>query len=288
MCVYKCVYMCICGCGCSWRAAEHSVRFVTTREDVLSTIVVQKDGMLTRGADICVLEKDGSLVLARTVASQDPRELAKRDYGKSKRPTRVGMLPIKLTKMMINLAGQTPEATVLDPFVGSGTVLIELLLDGYDSKNIAGSDNAKRAIDHTNENILEAGMEMPRLEIADARHLVKTFGKNSFDAIVSEGHLGLPQNDNDRERLQKEMTEMYRDVLTSFTKILKPSGKIVMAFPAYVLDNKKTLYLNLAPAIQNNGLSIVRFPDRQTERGSMMYGRPAQRVHREIYVLKKA
>lgn len=274
----------------AWKAEGFSVRYITTREPVLSTIVVVKEKLLKGGAELCLLPSKEGNVLGRTIASQDPRGFAKRDYGKAKRPTRVGMLPVKLAKIMINLADQPLDARILDPFVGSGTLLMELLVDGYDAKNIAGSDLAKRGVDHTEENIRAAGLSLPELRKLDAQNLHDAHKPNSFDAIVTEGHLGLPQNDKDRQKYKNEMEELYRNVLASYAKILKPGGKVVMAFPAYVLDDKNLLSLNLAETIKKHGFVPHTFTtvapfQVQTKRKSLEYGRPSQRVKRDIYVL---
>jgi tRNA G10 N-methylase Trm11 len=54
---------------------------------------------------------------------QNIDEYSKRDYSKD-RDMQIGMLPPKLSQMMINLSG---GKTIYDPFVGLGTVLIESL-----------------------------------------------------------------------------------------------------------------------------------------------------------------
>ncbi len=65
-------------------------------------------------------------ILAITDGIQDYEEWNKRDYGRPHSDPKRGMLPPKLARMMVNLAGADGEGkTLLDPFCGSGTILME-------------------------------------------------------------------------------------------------------------------------------------------------------------------
>ena len=80
------------------------------------------------------------------------KDLSRLDFGRPARDDFSGMLPPKLAQIMINLAQvQNPEALIIDPFCGSGTILSEALLMGY--KDLLGSDISPKAIADTYKNI---------------------------------------------------------------------------------------------------------------------------------------
>lgn len=70
-----------------------------------------------------------------------------RDYGRPARDARVGMLPPKLAQIMLNLSVKDEKSgTVLDPFCGTGVLLQEAALAGFD---FIGSDIEPRMVEMT-------------------------------------------------------------------------------------------------------------------------------------------
>ena len=121
------------------RASGRSVRVVPNQTLALSSAQVLHNHLTDSNGWELVLVRHGSkALLAQTVAEQDINAYARRDQNRPKRDARVGMLPPKLAQIIINLAvGQNSVRTVLDPFCGTGVLLQEAALMGY---NIYGSD----------------------------------------------------------------------------------------------------------------------------------------------------
>ena len=116
--------------------------------------------------DITII--DGAVFVTKAI--QPIESLGERDFGRPYRDAKSGMLPPKLAMMMINLAGQSLGATILDPFCGSGTILMEAATIGY--TNLMGSDISPKAIDDTRQNFAWQGGSLPKkLFVADARKI---------------------------------------------------------------------------------------------------------------------
>ena len=141
------------------REKNISVRWVISREKILSSVVVEQNKLISQGAEIVLIQKDNHVLIGKTLAVQPFKELSFRDYGRPGRDDYSGMLPPKLAQIMINLASvethdyaSLHDMTILDPFCGSGTILTEAILMGY--KNLIGSDISSKAIEDTKKNIV--------------------------------------------------------------------------------------------------------------------------------------
>ena len=133
------------------KASGRSVRHVFNYEPILSSVTVTINKLNTRGVEFLIYKKGNKYDLARTVAVQPFEEFSERDFGRPGRDDLSGMLPPKLAMMVINIAGAKPSDTILDPFCGSGTIITEAMLMGY--QNIIGSDVSEKAIEDSKKNI---------------------------------------------------------------------------------------------------------------------------------------
>ncbi|MEK9183341.1 MAG: methyltransferase domain-containing protein [Patescibacteria group bacterium] len=267
-------------------------RFVSSREKVLSSVVIKTNKLLNaNGLEIIIAGDKNQIWLGETLAIQPFAEFSERDYGRPGRDKFSGMLPPKLAKIMINLAEKGTEAVILDPFCGSGTILTEAMLMEY--KNVLGSDVSDKAIADARKNIDWLKLKTAPIHKCNAILLSKCFSANSTDAIVTEPFLGPPLRGREtKERLQKtvdELTQLYTASLREFIKILKPNGVIIMIWP--ILQQR--FFLPLPEKLAALNLRIEPFfspifRQFQTSRGTLIYARPDQKVGREIVKLKKS
>ena len=271
-------------------------RWVISREPTLSSVVVEQNKLTTdRGVEIVIIQFNKKLLLGRTLAVQPFKELSFRDFGRPARDDHSGMLPPKLAQIMINLSGANPDAAVLDPFCGSGTIITEARLMGY--KNIIGTDISNRAIADTKINIdwTEKNFNLPKTNYkilnSDATQISKHLAPDSIDAIVTEPYLGPQRGWFDLSKTVNELERLYEKSLIEFKKILKPGGRIVMVWPSFY-DKRKNIFLN--PDL--SGFKIVNpIPEnlqsniflKLTNRNTIIYGRELQKIWREIVVLEK-
>jgi tRNA (guanine10-N2)-dimethyltransferase len=280
-------------------------RWVTSKEVNLSSVVVKKNKLLTEaGAEIVFLIGKEKIYLGKTLAVQEFEDLSFRDYGRPARSMRVGLMPPKLAKVMINLAGVDKNSAVLDPFCGFGTILEEALLWGYG--NLIGSDVSAETLAGAKEN-LEWLQQSYKLQVtsyklieADVRKISEKLPPRSIDAIITEPYLGPPLHGNESpERIQqiiKELSDLYLASFREFKKILKPDGKISILFPV-IHTESRDFFLPILDEIKKIGFSVADPLPKElqkysfleiTPRNSIIYSRPDQLVFREILLFTPA
>ncbi|MFB6351756.1 MAG: methyltransferase domain-containing protein, partial [Bradymonadaceae bacterium] len=115
-----------------------------------------------------------------------------------------------------------PE-TLLDPFCGAGTVLMETA-EVYPEIALYGSDISERAVRGATANIETAGLDDHVVDIqqGDARELYRRHDRGAIDLIVTNPPYG--------KRLGADLNfhAFYRDVLGQFVRTLSPEGRVVM------------------------------------------------------------
>lgn len=270
-------------------------RWVTSKEKILSSVVVEQNKLITRGTEIILMEKSNKLIIGQTLAIQPFKSLSFRDFGRPARDDKSGMLPPKLAQILINLSNSNKDKVLLDPFCGSGTIITEGLLMGF--KNLIGSDISKKAISDSEQNIkwttnkYDASNINHKLINCSSLNLLNIIKPNSIDSIATEPYLGPQRGNINLNKTTKEIEELYTKSLAVFHKILKTDGTISIIFPVFNIKNKQYFVnpklsgftiSNPIPANLTNNKSI-----KLTNRNTIIYSRPGQRVEREIVQLKK-
>ena len=185
------------------------VRYVSSKEPILSSVIVEQNGLLISGGEYVFLVSDEKILICQTEAVQNFKSWSDRDYGRPARDSKSGMLPPKLARMMVNLAGTVESKTILDPFCGSGTILMEAMLLGADK--IIGSDISEKATNDTAKNITwivdRRNLEAPKfaLHTTDAKEL-DTFISKQVDLMVAETYLGPARKNTVSEKEIKRST----------------------------------------------------------------------------------
>lgn len=262
----------------SLKEAGFSCRFVSSREPVLSSVIVHKERLLKNGVEVVLLKDRNALWFGKTLAVQPFQAFSKRDYGRPERDVRSGMLPPKIARIMVNLAQPSPEHVLLDPFCGSGTILQEALLLGL--SHVIGSDASAKAIQDTEKNLRWLGLEAEQLITAAAENLMTQshFAPHSVDRIVFEGYLGPPTPYANRlPSIIQSLSELYQRIFPVCAKLLKPDGRIVVALPFWHTNQHNT-FLPLTQLLSGTSLTLTRDP--------LLYRRPQAVVGRQIFILQ--
>lgn len=271
---------------------KRSVRFVFKNQPTLSSVTVEKNNLIKKGAEFLIFKNNNKFSLAQTLSVQPFEELGQRDYGRPGRDSQSGMLPPKLAMMMINLVGAGKKQTILDPFCGSGTILNEAVLLGY--KKIIGSDLSEKAIDDAEKNLewLKKNQgEKTKFEVnlfpSDVTELDKKIPPDSTDAIVTEPYLGKPLKGNESkqflEKQAQELKQFYLKAFDKFKKILKPEGKIVLVIPCFRFKNE-WVKIDFQKEIEELGFKTEPLLETGDKKYfSLLYWRPGQHLGREIW-----
>ena len=270
-----------------------SSRFVISHEKNLSSVVVTQNKLITRGIELVLIKDNNKILIGETLSVQPFKDLSRRDYGRPARDDESGMLPPKLAQIMINLAQEKNlDELIIDPFCGSGTMLSEAMLLGY--KNLLGSDISLKAIDDTHKNIswireLYAIKDLKiKILVKNVVVLSKFIKADSVGAVITEPFLGPQRGLIEFKKVSQNIEQLYSLAIKEFRIVLKKGGRVVMIWPLFYgerpispsYDGFKIINMIPAELRQNE---FIKRNDRET----IIYGRPGQRVYREIVVLEK-
>lgn len=272
-----------------------NIRFVNKNFENLTSIQVQNEHLLDnkKGVELIIVKKTQQMSIAKTLTIQDSKAYAKRDYEKPHRDAKTGMLPPKLAQMMVNLANPfislNKPQYIYDPFCGTGTILGEALLQGY---NVIGSDRSQKALHQSKQNLdwLKREFKLSyNLEILLFQHSIDQpfplmLGEKIPAAVVTESYLGpalkYTPKVHEKNQIAQTLLTLHLAFFKHIKDILKPETPIVIAFPVW----EKTLYseeTNLKEKLLNLGFRIHNpLPIQQ----KLIYRRPDQIVGREIQV----
>lgn len=226
-------------------------------------------------------------VVGQTVGVQNITAYRVRDRERPRRDTFVGMLPPKLAQTLINLSeiSEPDGQTLLDPFCGTGVILQEAALMGFE---VYGTDVSQKMIDYSKENLTwlkTPQLFRPKLEQGDAQ--THAWG-NPIDAVVSEMYLGAPLSstptDGERKQLQEENRQLLLNFLKNIHPQLKPETPLVLAIPAWRRGNK------FEPAITFDDLKELTYNPvefKHVDSQQLIYAREDQIVGRKIIVLHR-
>ncbi len=268
-----------------------SVRYVSNNEVILSSATVDHNQLVTKGREF-IIREDGknNFSLAYTVALQPYEEFSERDFGRPGRDNLSGMLPPKLAMMMINLARLEKNQVLYDPFCGSGTIVTEAMLLGYN--HIIGSDLSPQAVSDTQKNIAwlsekyNLSNQNIKVFLADATENNNQIKNQSIDAIVAETYLGKPlrgtEEIRDLELQADELRMLYEKTFKNFSRIIKPAGRVVFIFPAFRTPTG-WIRTECAKYVESLGFEIDGFG----EGDYLLYERSNQKLGREIWRFKK-
>lgn len=289
-----------------------NVRLVPNKSPELNTAQILHNQLTgPTGWELVFIRDGDKTIVAQTVKVQDIEAYSRRDRERPKRDTKVGMLPPKLAQIIINLgAGQLPEEklqnicdipagepvprrvldkTVLDPFCGTGVILQEALLMGYDAY---GSDLEERMVEYSRHNLewleklYDFQQEVP-LETGDATdHLWK---QTHIDFLASETYLGRPFTARpDPEILNQNASDcnlIIKKFLQSIHNQLAPGTRLCLAVPAWQTRPGQFKSLPLIDQIDDLGYNRVSFEHVRDE--DLTYYRPDQIVARQLLVITR-
>lgn len=266
-----------------------AARLVTSKEDTLSTVVVTKNKMIEQGGEFVLLVGREETLIGLTSAVQDFEDWSKRDFGRPWRDAKRGMMPPKLSRMMVNLAIGTADASklqatsLLDPFCGSGTILMEAFMIGI--KNLVASDIDSRAVLNSGNNlrwVFDLVGTKPKLKLqeASAANLKLFLPPESVDYIVTEPFLGKNRTGHESRKEAQEivdrLTAMYRESFAALKPLLKKGGKLVVALPVHYVD-EQPFELPVDKIFLENGYQLD-----STANNKLIYRHAGQYVGRQL------
>ena len=159
------------------------------------------------------------------------------DFEARKSHTRSENIPIschpRTARALVNLSGAPTGAQFLDPFCGTGGLLIEAALMGLRAR---GSDVDKEMVERTRKNCDDLNLEC-EVQVKDALHL---YSPEKY--VATE----LPFGRNTGKKTTKELEELYAGFLERLQEFLRV--RAVVAYPHNV---------NFDKLVKKTGLRII-------------------------------
>lgn len=241
---------------------------------------------LKRGTDeVYVFQFADKILYGWTETVQDVDSWSKRDMKKPVRDRERGMLQPKVARMMLNLAfdqASPADTVVLDPFSGTGTILIEAADLG--SPKVFASDFSEEAVMATNQNLTwwthqsktPFTYEIVRREVS---HLTPKDFSAPITHIVTEPFLGkLRPAPEQLPGIIRGLEKLYRGMVKSFATVLQPGAKVVIILPAWEIRGQYQFMDATFADFEKAGFEIQGEPLRA--------GRVESITQRFVYVLE--
>ena len=192
--------------------------------------------VLTREAlDVVAFPYHGGFALGPTASVPDSVTMRQRGTRKPSPHSDIALSP-RLARTLVNLAGLKPGQTLLDPFCGSGTILVEAY---GKSLRCLGVDSRASRVQEARENIrwsiggiTDRGYDIRK---GDARDLQRMLRGTKVDAVVTEPLLlprlnARPKTSTARAMIG-ESAQVYNDALASMAESIDSEGRIVVVVP---------------------------------------------------------
>lgn len=270
-----------------------SLRLIPNTEPALNTATSHHNrlGLAENKKELLVVRaRDGKVIIAESIGSQNITAYALRDQKRPKRDAFVGMLPPKLAQIMLNLAAPAkPNGRVLDPFCGTGVVLQEAALMGY---QVYGTDLSDKMIDYS-----QANLEW----LTDSHHLtvtselaqgdaMETTWHQPIDSVVCESYLGqpfsAPPSPSKLAEVRKNCNHIIASFLTNLAGQIAPGTPLCVAVPAWRDANGGLTHLPLIGELEKLGYTRQQLKTAKPD--DLIYYREDQIVARELLVLVRS
>ncbi|UCF07761.1 MAG: methyltransferase domain-containing protein [Thermoplasmata archaeon] len=128
----------------------------------------------------------------------------------------------RLARALVNLSRVRRGQVLLDPFCGTGGILIEAAMVGAD---VVGSDIDKRMVGGCRENLESLGIENARLLQADISELKNSI--DDVDAIATDPPYGRAATTN-----REELASLYRRAFETCEAVLGREGYMAVVLPS--------------------------------------------------------
>jgi tRNA (guanine10-N2)-dimethyltransferase len=134
-----------------------------------------------------------------------------------------GSMSPKLARCMVNLTRIKKGQTLLDPFCGTGGILIEAGIVGV---RVIGTDIDYKMVKGTKENLEHCGVSDYQVFREDARKLELP---SKVDAIVTDPPYGISASTGG-----EKSEDLYQQSMQSLQGLLKDDGRMCLATPHYL------------------------------------------------------
>jgi tRNA G10 N-methylase Trm11 len=275
-----------------FRSSNIGVRFILPKQRELNAAQIFNNKVLENGFELCISENNNENMYGKTLGIQDIYSFVKRDTQRPGADYEMGVLPQKLARIMCNFTG-FKEGIIWDPFCGSGTILMEAAVLGFD---ILGTDIDLIALESLSKNIQWLSNErlikdvkynIFQLDINNVeRKVLKDLKRTPISAIVCEPFMGPPQKrlltDFQARELIDDVSNLYNSFFKVINQITRKGFKVVLVLPSY-RTRKGWVDINISQFIDKKWDVL----NRKYTKGDLKWKRINSIIARNIFILEK-
>lgn len=239
--------------------------------------------------ELFLIQSGSEIITTKTVTCQNIDSWTLHDRSRPFADRKRGMLPLKVARMLVNIATQGTYSThhLYDPFCGAGSILQEAIHLGIEC---TGSDISHTAIRGTQENIVwykqsilkkEVGdPPLCHLFVADATQVKNKHFTRIPTVLVTEPFLGKQTAPfNELPNIYKGLYKLYKGAFHAWSAFLPSQAKIVIVLPSVKTNRTEYTLKQLIDDLPNLGYNI--------DLGPVVYARPEAHTQRHIYIITK-
>lgn len=242
------------------------------------------------GHEYSAISHEKKVYVIKTEQVQDAKFWSIIDAERPSRDMKIGMLPAKLARMMVNLTGIQSDGLLWDPFVGQATIAMQGAVLNIP---VLGTDKSGLSITKAKENmtwLVKKGL------VSQAKHqfYAETIEKVKLDphvtAIATEPFLGKPHfKPFTSEFLAKKewqtINRLYGTLLQQASRLLRKGQRLVFVKPVFAfLANNGGRWYNPPLSASPDAWKV---PELLKDLGSLLWVQRDNVVGREIVILEK-
>ncbi len=182
---------------------------------------------------IRVIITDEKLYVGRLLTTIDRSQFQQRKAHHRPFFSPISLHPL-LARLLVNLSRVPSNGLLLDPFCGTGGILIEAGLMGI---NIIGCDIEEKMIQGTKQNLSHYGLSSQALFSTDIGSLDKTIDQQ-VDAVVTDFPYGKATSTQG-----EEVSCLYQRAFQQIAAVLKKNGYAVIGLPQKTYASLAETYL---------------------------------------------
>lgn len=178
---------------------------------------------------------------------------------------------------------------VLDPFCGTGVVLQEAALLGFD---VYGTDLSEKMVDYSTANMKWLADKFGADVDVTIHHgdAIETTWEPPIDAVVAETYLGqpfsAPPSPEKLSQVRRNCDEIISKFLRNIAPQLKKGTPLCLAVPAWRDSAGRTTHLPLVRGLESLGYSHIDL--KHVKQSELLYFREDQVVARQLLLIEKA
>ena len=271
------------------KESSRKTKFIRNNMKSDNFIELSVDKEREGAVNILVGNSNKKYYIAENKISIKSKDFIDRDLNRPYQDSRISLSP-RTARVLVNILGLEDGNTILDPFCGTGTFLMESIIQGY---KVIGVDNRKECVFGTKKNLLwimkeqnlRNRMKYVKQDDAEKLSCVET---STIDGIVTEPIL-LPHFKNSpnyeiAEDVLKKSKKIYEKSLRAMFRVLKNNGKVSIVTPRIKTRDNNYITFSFRKMVKESGFIL---DNRLDEQPFVMKASGDQKVLREIWLLKK-